>query len=43
MRLQNVISDVIKAEQVAYIKGRFIGSNVRLVHDVFFIFITIKI
>jgi hypothetical protein len=43
MRLQNVISDVIQPEQVAYIKGRFIGSNVRLVHDVFFIFITIKI
>jgi hypothetical protein len=35
MRLQNVISDVIQPEKVAYIKGRFIGSNVRLVHDVF--------
>ena len=34
-RLQNVIADIVKADQVAYIKDRFIGSNIRLVHDVF--------
>ena len=28
-RLQKVISDLIGPEQVAYIKGRFIGTNIR--------------
>ncbi len=34
-RLQRVISIVISPDQVAYIKGRFIGTNVRLIQDVF--------
>ena len=34
-RLQKVISDLIGPEQVAYIKGRFIGTNIRLIQDIF--------
>ena len=34
-RLQNVISDLVGPEQVAYIKGRFIGTNTRLIQDIF--------
>ena len=34
-RLQTVITDIISPDQVAYIKGRFIGTNVRLIHDIF--------
>ena len=34
-RLQNVISDIVGPNQVAYIKGRFIGTNIRLVQDIF--------
>ena len=36
-RLQRVINDIVGPDQTAYIKGRFIaiGSNVRLVQDVF--------
>ena len=34
-RLQNVISDIVGPNQVAYIKGRFIGRNIRLVRDIF--------
>jgi len=34
-RLQLVISDIVDPSQVAYIKGRFIGANVRLVCDIF--------
>ena len=33
-RLQIVIKNIIHPGQVAYIKGRFIGTNVRLVHDI---------
>ena len=33
--LQNVISDLIGPEQVAYIKGRFVGTNIRLIQDIF--------
>ena len=35
MRLQNVISHIVDPAQVAYIKDRFIGTNIRLVQDVF--------
>ena len=34
-RLQRVINDIVGPDHTAYIKGRFIGSNVRLVQDVF--------
>ena len=34
-RLQRVIGDIVGPDQTAYIKGRFIGSNVRLIQDVF--------
>ena len=34
-RLQRVINDIVGPDQTAYIKGRFIGSNVRLVQDLF--------
>ena len=33
-RLQNVISSVIDSDQTGYIKGRYIGENVRLIEDV---------
>ena len=34
-RLQNVISDIIGPNQVAYVKGKFIGTDIRLVKDIF--------
>ena len=34
-RLQRVIGDIVGPDQTACIKGRFIGSNVRLIQDVF--------
>ena len=34
LRLQNVISKVISEDQTGYIKGRFIGQNIRLIEDV---------
>ena len=34
-RLQRVIGDIVGPDQTAYITGRFIGSNVRLIQDVF--------
>ena len=34
-RLQTVETDIISPDQVAYIKGRYIGTNVRLIHDIF--------
>ncbi len=33
-RLQNVIKSIIHPGQVSYIKGRFIGCNIRLIEDV---------
>ena len=33
--LQRVIGNITGPDQTAYIKGRFIGSNVRLIQDVF--------
>ena len=33
-RLQKVIGKIINDDQTAYIKGRFMGNNVRLVSDV---------
>ena len=35
IRLQKVIKDIVSPDQVAYIKGRFIGTNIRLVLDLF--------
>ena len=34
-RLQAVLKDIVGPNQVAYIKGRFIGTNVRMVQDIF--------
>ena len=34
-RLQAVLIDIVGPYQVAYIKGRFIGTNVRMVQDIF--------
>lgn len=34
-RLQKVIDNYIGNEQTAYIKGRYIGSNTRLILDIF--------
>ena len=33
-RLQNVVDHIIDSNQVAYVKGRYIGSNIRLVLDI---------
>lgn len=34
-RLQNILSKLINKNQTAYIKGRYIGENARLMLDVF--------
>ena len=34
-RVQKVIANIISPDQVAYIKGRFIGTNTRLIQDIF--------
>lgn len=34
IRLQSVIGNIIGEEQTGYIKGRYIGQNVRLIEDV---------
>ena len=33
-RIQNVISGIISHDQTAYIRGRYMGSNIRLVAEV---------
>ena len=33
-RLKNVLPDVINEDQVAYLKGRYIGQNIRLIFDI---------
>ena len=33
IRLQKVIPDIIDADQVGYIKNRYIGQNVRIIYD----------
>ena len=33
-RLQNVIPSVINTDQSAYIKGRYMGQNIRLISDI---------
>ena len=33
-RIQNVIKSIINPNQVAYIKGRYIGCNIRLIEDI---------
>ena len=33
-RLQKVISSIIKSDQTGYIKGRYIGNNVRTIYDI---------
>ena len=35
-RLQKVISDLVNYDQVGYIKGRYIGENVRIIEDMMF-------
>ena len=32
-RLQNVISNIVSSDQTGYIKGRFIGENIRTIID----------
>ena len=32
--MQAVISDITNTDQTAYIKGKYMGSNIRLVSDV---------
>ena len=34
-RLQKVISNIVGPDQTAYVKNRFIGTNIRLIQDVF--------
>ena len=34
MKLQTVISDIVSNDQVGYIKGCFIGENVRIIEDI---------
>ena len=34
MKLQMVISDIVSNDQVGYIKGQFIGENVRIIEDI---------
>ena len=34
-RIQSVIAEIVSPDQVAYVKKRFIGTNVRLISDVF--------
>ena len=34
MKLQMVISNIVSNDQVGYIKGRFIGKNVRIIEDI---------
>ena len=33
-RVQNVIGNIIDTDQTAYIKGRYMGTNIRLVNDI---------
>ena len=35
-RLEKVLPKIINSDQTGYIKGRFIGENVRLIQDVMF-------
>lgn len=34
LRLQNILPKIINNDQAAYVKGRFIGNNIRLVEDI---------
>ena len=34
-RLQNILSQLINENKTAYIKGRYIGENARLIFDIF--------
>jgi len=34
-RLQTVLSKLISKDQTAYVKGRFIGTNIRLIEDIY--------
>ena len=33
-RLQKVIGNIVKNDQTGYIKGRFVGQNIRLIQDI---------
>lgn len=35
-RLQNVLSSMINENQTAYVRGRYIGENARLILDIFY-------
>ena len=35
-RLEKVLPTIINPDQTGYVKGRFTGENVRLMHDTFF-------
>ena len=34
LRLQTVLGDIINPDQVGYLKGRFIGENIRTIKDI---------
>ena len=34
MRLQKVASSLVNSDQVGYLKGRYIGENIRIINDV---------
>ncbi len=34
IRLQNVLPYIINEDQTGYIKGRFVGQNIRIIEDV---------
>ena len=36
-RLQNILQKLISDEQSAYVKGRYIGENARIILDIFLI------
>ena len=38
IRPLTIISDIVDPAQVAYVKGRFIGTNIRLVQDIFYLY-----
>ena len=34
LRIRNVLSSLIHSDQIAYVKGRYIGESVRLISDI---------
>ena len=33
-RMKNVVSNIVKYDQTAYVKGRYIGESIRLISDI---------